>query len=399
MDSITDKILYKIYINDVWSYIKRKIKITKNHNTEKWKIVNLFLEDLSKSKSSKDDIYNLSRQYFESKESELYDLCFKLINQILFEPSSENIDFSYEHLCYQDIPFLIIIADSFGRFDLGFKMRVQYCKSLEKSAIRFRSKRVDRIIYNMHRQLFGDELFEGSNGNITIKIPIYLRRFHSRFTSGCNRSNKRAEQIDKDFFNRINKKRIALLAPGILHFDEKFILELKEFDEIIPLTYSYKHYKDFPFLFNISYYNRPNSISLLNNPPFSKELDLEIFCLKYKVINQVNYRECFIDSYRWFLGSPNMGQTAINDLLCQNPNKVKIYGMNFFMSEQTHHNEYPSKVSLKSLAEHNILSNFFYIKKLYSDNLIDLDRTALEIISSGTEEYIKRMTRLYSSSP
>ena len=391
MHSLIDKILFKIYIQDIMGFIIRKLKIEKKN-----RIVELFLSDLNTSDVSKDEILKSAQMYFQFNDSQFYFACCSLVQQILNYPTHDDLIFSVETLDYQDLSLLIRIADSFARFDLGLHLRSEYCNSLEQRAHSMKSTRRDKLIYLFHKQLFGKYLLHYFDRELKIEVPFYLRQFHKRLTSKCD-IKLNPSKTDIEFYEKIHNKVVALLAPGILQFDAQLIHELEEFDEIIPLTYTTKQYKDFPLPINISYYNGMNSQRLISDRQFSDGIDLEIYCLKDEVTKLPKYRGILSDSYKWFLGNPNMVQVALYDLLCQKPKRVKIYGMNFFLSEQPYHKNYQSNLSLFSLSSHNMLSNFFYIKKLYSEGLIELDSKATDIIMAGPEKYSFLMKNLYTN--
>lgn len=390
MKNIVDKILFKIYIQDVSGFIKRKLKFN-----QKERVVKSFLDECSDLSVSKDGILSLAIRHFQSQGTKFYDVCFGLVERILQEPLIDDLKFNVEHLNYQDIPHLIRIADSFGRFDCGYLLRNEYCQMLEKGALGLNSSRREKILYLFHKQLFGDVFFHSNDLDVAVHIPFYLRRIHKKFMSNCD-SEPGSNDLDNEFSRRIHNKTIALLAPGILAFDVPLIQELNEFDEIIPITFTTNHYKDFPLPIRISYYNKYNSLKLMNDDRFRDGINLEIYCLKNKVTAHPKYREIMKDSFKWVLGSPNMVQAAVFDLLCQSPKKIKIYGMNFFLSAQPHHRDYQTNLSLRSLAFHNVVSNFAYIQALHRRGNIDLDTEAKRLIDAGLINYTIEMSKRYS---
>ena len=398
MESIIDKILYKFYIQDFWTYFIRKFGINKDNYVERTRIVKLFVNDLARIENTVDQILSLACKHFYSKQSRFFDICLKLIQQILFEPNSKELNINYDKLNIEDIALLIFISDSFGRFDLGLILRYAYCRILENRATNENTNRKHKIIYNMHKSLFGDDLLVNQNQIVNIEVPFFLKEFHYKFTFKHNRVNNNLTKVDNVFLKKIQNRSIALLAPGIIEFDENLIQELFEFDEIITITYTKDQYKALPIKINISYYNRPNSLKIINDKLNDiQSNDLELFCMKYTVRGYSNFREIYNDSFRWFLGSPNMGQSAIYDILSHNPRKLKVFGMNFFLSKLSHNKNYPSEgVSIKSLAEHNIVSNFLYVKKLMLDNRIEIDQMSTNIINAGIENYVSKMMELYS---
>lgn len=399
MKSYIDKILYTIYIQDVLGFLKTRFKLSR-----KYTLVELFLEELKVPNIDRDAILNLADSYFQYDKFYFHEMCLNLIRQILFLPSINTVRFNTEYLKNRDFPFLILIANSLGRFDLGLALRIDYCSSLERSALEWNSNCQDKILYFFYKQLFGNEFFHRHNEEIIFNVPFYLKDFHNRLIFKCPLNDLKMNKVDLDYMLRINKKSIAILAPGILSFDEELVNDLREFDEIIPITYTYNHYKDFPLPINISYYNSTNSIKLFDDKIFFEGNELEIYCLKKNkknpILRDINYRTIIRDTNKWILGSPNMVQMSLYDLLCQSPNKVKIFGMNFYLSDNFHHKNYRSSVLntsslLQEFADHDLASNFLYIQNHFIKGDIELDKEAKDIINKGLFDYTFEMTKKY----
>lgn len=390
MGDLRFKILFKIYTKDVLGSVRRRL--FQDSNT---KSVSLFLDSITKSHLMPYEIMGIANKCFKGQKSYFSQLCFKLISQIVLEPNTKVVSLETEILKYNWIPLMIKISDYFGRFDLGLDLRKYYCKSLENEAFKDARNRRSKILYSLHKQLFGVDYFEMSKEKIDIIIPFYLASFSRKISKRWDTRSQHLKQIDFYFKNKINNKSIALLAPGILFFDETLVEQLNEFDEIIPLSYTYEHYKDLAKKINISYYNTENSKRLIIDKEYSSEIDLEVYCLKTRTTKGLNQRQILLESYKWFFGGPNMGQVAIYDLLCNEPKMLKVFGMNFFLSNQPYHKKYQSKLNTQSLADHNIVSNFLYVKKLFSENLIELDQDAFDIVNNGVEAYVEKMTKQF----
>lgn len=135
----------------------------------------------------------------------------------------------------------------------------------------------------MHKHLFGDVFFRSNGQDAVGDMPFYLRRFYEIILSNWHLEN-RSNNLYNGFSGRIPNKTIALLATGILKLDEAIIQELNEFDEIIPLAFTTKHYKDFPHQMKISYHNGGNSLRLISDNQFSEGVDLDVLS-KVKVTN------------------------------------------------------------------------------------------------------------------
>lgn len=121
MQSLLEKIVFKIYIQDVLDTINRMLRINTNH-----RIVFAFLDEIFASSENYDEVLKLASQHFESKSSEFCQICFRLLEQILTEQLVDIPNLSIANLKYNDIQLIIRLSDSLGRFDLGYLFRVQF---------------------------------------------------------------------------------------------------------------------------------------------------------------------------------------------------------------------------------------------------------------------------------
>lgn len=391
MDNFLNRILFKLYKQDVIEFIKRKLKLNKEQI-----VVDSFLSELSLSSGNSEKAINLAEIHFKQNKEPFYKACFFMIMQILNSPLEKSIKFDIENVNYLFLPLMIRITDSFGRFDLGYNLTSEYFKKLESKALNVRSKRREKVRVLLHWQIFGSEFFVSNHLDVDFKVPFYLKNVHRNITSQYAKDLKEYNEVDLAIYDKINNRTIAVLAPGILDFSEELVSELREFDEIIPLTYTYGHYKDFPLPIRISYYNGENSYRLLKDLDFNNGIRLDFYCLKVNLpSNLKGSRQIHRDSFKWILGSPNMIQVTLHDILCQLPLKVKVFGMNFFLSDQPYHKEYRSNLTVNSLASHNMASNFLYIDNLFQQGKIDLDYDAVTIINKGLKQYLLDMTNQY----
>ena len=85
-----------------------------------------------------------------------------------------------DDISFQDILLLNKIADSFGRFDLGYQLRLQYCHKIENKILNGYSSRRDVITYLFNKQMFGDDLFNHKQLNVKLKVPFFLKGLHEK---------------------------------------------------------------------------------------------------------------------------------------------------------------------------------------------------------------------------
>ena len=378
-------------MQDTLGFIKRKLGFHK-----KERLVGLFLEKFWASNASEDEIIRIARHHFQSNESDFYNACHKLVEQLVIKSSVDDINIEVENFDYQDLSFLIKIANSFGRFDVGYLYYSNYCHILEKSALKSKANRSDKVKYLLHKQLFGSDGFHYHDQEVRIRTPFYLMSIQKKmFSSFSQKDLSQLDKIDSDFQARITNKTIALLAPGITQYSDELIQELAKFDEIVVLNYSYEQYQDLPLPIRISYYSIEGYSNLFDKIDYYSNLDF--CCLKIKNVDKVGHRQIHKGSIKWFLGSPNMAQNAIHDLLCFNPKKIKVFGMNFFLAQVTHHEKYISGPSLlRGLAHHNPITNYLYINRIFDQNVINCDYEATKLLNQGVKAYVSQMTNKYS---
>jgi hypothetical protein len=389
INRIINKILYKIYIHDVFGFILISLKL----DIKYYKVIN-YLYELDTIEKKPDEILNLTTRYFSSRKIfyRFFKACELLVKQIVLEPSENYLNFNMDGISDRELKLLNRIADSFGRFDLGYQLRLQYCNKIENKILNGHPSRKDAIKYMLNMNIFGNELFNHEYMNIKLKVPFFLKTIHIKT---LNFSFDHEIAMKTNYFNKINKKRIALLAPGILEFTTELINELKSFDEIVTINYKLNHY-NFNLPITVSYYNHQSTNKLLMDTDYIKSTDLDFYCTRKNASYSVKIREIFKDSFKWQIGFPNMVQFAIYDLLVHSPSRIKIFGANFYLSPNPYHPKYEStNISLVVLAYHNVISNFMYISNLYSRGLIELDNDAQRIIDDGVERYSKNMTMLY----
>jgi len=400
---ILDVIIIKIYQQDFIPYIFRILTFN-----SKPKRVYRYLIQLEKTDKNIDEILKLTSYFFlEPPSNAFYLNCYKIIEQILIEPNIKSVPSSISKTDYRDLPLLMNLADHFGRFDLGYLIRVIYCQKLEGRIGYKNTKRVDAINFTLNKELFGSTLFQNKNVVAPINPPFYLKNVHKKFMTPF-RIDMFADEIkEREFLKKIKNKKIALIAPGILKFGNDLVSELKTFDEIIALNYEINHYINVPISIKISYYNSFNTELIQKEKDSIKNNGLDYLCLKTNYTNNPSFRGIQRDSHKWTIGKPNMVQVALFDILYYTPKTVKVFGANFFLSTITHNTNYISnrmKMNLasiantttKSLSRHNALSNFLYIENLYIKGKIELDLEARSIISNGLKCYANEMTKLYN---
>lgn len=122
-----------------------------------------------------------------------------------------------------------------------------------------------------------------------------------------------------DYYSRINNRTVALLTPGISDYN----------DEIVAINYSNEQYQRFPLPIRVSYYSNCDLSTLIYE--LNRHTNLDFYYLKDKRVMMPFYRQIYIDINKCD-GSPNMAQNEIYDLMCFNPSKIHVFGMNFILA-------------------------------------------------------------------
>jgi hypothetical protein len=350
-----------------------------------------YLDSIEEHLNSPDKVELLTKKFFSRKLGFHYD-CINLVQQILHNPNATTLLFELELKKPTELVHLIRIADSFGRFDLGYYLKVLWIRDIEEKIINQKAKRGDYVTYLLTKERFGQDLFHFEELHCEFKVPFYLKWIHRRFFVDFYSSH----EADKSYIERIKQKNIALLVPGILNFNNDLINELKSFDEIIPLNYQFKNYGNVQLPFRISYYAYEIGLRLLNEDTYKNDDNLDYYCLLFLDSGINGHREIIFDKRPWFIGNPNLVQYTLFDLLVFSPKSIKIYGMNLYLSANPYYLKYSSsKVTPKALMIHDLVYNFLFIKNLHHKSMILLDDEANMIVTAGVLNYVKKMTELY----
>jgi len=105
----------------------------------------------------------------------------------------------------------------------------------------------------------------------------------------------------------------------------------------------------------------------------------------------------------WLQGWPNMIQIALFDLLAFEPARIKVFKINFYLSETLHYKGYQTrhvniddpKFLFKGHACHHIVRQLDFIRQMVKNQLIEVDETCEKIIGMTDDEYLKAMEDLY----
>jgi hypothetical protein len=245
------------------------------------------------------------------------------------------------------------------------------------------------------------------NQAIAINKSDYVRYLYEKFYDYELRSKveKSSENI---FADLINNKKVVIVAPGLVDINESIIDEINSFDLMILFNYKGKKIDErfnIPF---ISYYNTDSALKLkptFNN--FFNDLKFAVFksdkyTIQQDVLEQGRAKYVDRDLSNFFIVNyPNMLQIILDDILMYNAKKIKVFGSNFYLSENIYFDGYNDPdVSMnmcRSFAHHNILSQVNYIRNLYKIDVIELDKACLNVINMEESELLDAYERIYSN--
>jgi len=237
--------------------------------------------------------------------------------------------------------------------------------------------------------------------------------------SYSNRTN-----IDKDYFDLIHGKSIAIVGPA--QIEGKNGKEIDSFDIVVRLGYKGNNFdfENFGQKTDISYYSIANYkmyllygvTKFLDNLKFSNFKNSNYL----KIKELVNYNKCrMFKKNRFFLfGSPTMMQHATYDILHFGPSKIKLFNINFYLSTITHSASYKATSEERSkydknrgykyyniwknqiydtggFAHHDLISQVNFIRNLWKNNIVNVDNTCENILRMRNFDYLKEMENIY----
>lgn len=106
--------------------------------------------------------------------------------------------------------------------------------------------------------------------------------------------------------------------------------------------------------------------------------------------NQVNYRQLIFNP-SFILGYPQMLSYLLYDLLIFNPKIIKLFNFDLYLNNNKYlEPNYPNNTSIESFSEHNMISQFIYVKEIYLNGLISVDENMDYLLRLSTEDYLNR---------
>lgn len=101
-----------------------------------------------------------------------------------------------------------------------------------------------------------------------------------------------------------------------------------------------------------------------------------------------------------FLGDANMLPMMILDLRKHGIENIAVWGNNLFCSKKIHSSDYmfgnnENYKYMRSLAAHDMISNFKIMKRMYLAGIISVDPILRDVLDLSLEEYIEEMEKIH----
>lgn len=236
---------------------------------------------------------------------------------------------------------------------------------------------------------------------------LYLEELEkARFILNNNLSNR-----DIEFYNYIKNKNIAIVGPVDTGAENGE--EIDSHDIVIRLnTYQPSNYPDkiFGKKTNVAYFLRRYYEKLLDNNEIKdaiKHVDYVVYhsnkidTLHEKSEKYKNTR--FTIRYQdrannfFFSGYGNFIQRIIMDIVRFEPKKIKVFNTNLWLTiKKSEYYIHKQKFSPENIIMHDVLSNFVFTKKMYQNNIIDVDSMLNSILKMTPNDYINEIINKYS---
>lgn len=203
------------------------------------------------------------------------------------------------------------------------------------------------------------------------------------------------EKADFNYRNYLQGKKVKIIGPLMSEKDN----QSKNEDEIIVRNNVKVNQKE---TVNVSYYNYDGFSKIKN------DLGVLIKKIDYIVVKAVCGR---IEKHQnvhmldpWykilFLGDANMLPMMILDLRKHGVENITVWGNNLFCSKKIHSSDYmfgnnENYKYMRSLAAHDMISNFKIIKRMYLAGIISVDPILRNVLDLSLEEYVEEMEKIH----
>lgn len=342
-----------------------------------------------------DDVLNILLKCELRRGHEDFDTYYQ---RLLDELSGLTLNRKNEDICKR----YIYVFNTRGLFRATCILREKYMTYvLEKGKMHQKfSVYVENGDYDKAKRLMDDSLF--------FRLIKVLKSHEYETYANCigmfeNELNYENEN-DQLFKSIIKNRRIVIIGPS----DNQDETKITQNDIVIQYAFMGKKLeKNNELKLNLSYYNGRYGAKLaeLEDDSFLDELQMLVF--KYEENNpyrKQKYKQNRARRARWShrimcLGSPNMLQITLTDLLLMGAKDIYVTDNNLYLNNNYNKN-YISNATIANMddytkrmqfAQHDIIGNFQYLKALYKKGYFKCDDVLKRIMNLSSMEYAYEM--------
>lgn len=210
--------------------------------------------------------------------------------------------------------------------------------------------------------------------------------------------------IDSTYSEFLKGKTVAIVGPAGEGGESG--KEIDEYDVVIKTNFKASSTKMPKEIYgercDVSYYNSGDPVSKFDEV-FSVISDLKFACFKsgkamelYKDHENIATLRPVVHNWMYFKGAANMLQIILYEVLNSSPSKVKVFCVNFFAGKNLYSKHYRSiGVSGKNLVCHDPWANFSFVKNLWINGRIEVDKITGEVLGLSQEKFTDRLEDLH----
>jgi glycerophosphoryl diester phosphodiesterase len=223
--------------------------------------------------------------------------------------------------------------------------------------------------------------------------------------------------MDRAFADYVRGKRIAVVGPAPC--TEDVAAEIDQFDIVIRPNYRGRDNlppaAEFGSKTHVSYYSYTNSKQILKSGQLDFLFDLDFPVFKSaedikklrKIRPDAKVRHMIKPNNFYLAGKGTMIQNILYDLLHFDPQEIKIFHVNFYLSESPYYSSYISpannvkhvSVLWLDYANHDLVTQINLSRILLDHGQITADQQATAVMAIDNAAYCQEIQRLYAPTP
>jgi hypothetical protein len=362
-------------------YLEKKIK--KNLSLKDINEISYYFKSRSKTNNK---LFYLIKTILINKKKKLLSKNKLLKKKINYEIS--NLD--YQILCFQDWIVLSNIFLVCGFFSESYKIRMLSYKKFEKTSMKF--------MY-LKQYLFFQIFIKKQKQS---KYRKFMFSFFLIFMKFYNFKNF----FEYDFRKLVKGKTIAIIGPGD---NIKNIKNLSKFDLFVYLSYFGKKKNSTKSPVDISYLNGDDVDKVNRNKRYYEDLKkskIKFLCIKKNSQKRLfDNQRVYANKNFFYSGTPNGLQFVILDLILSGVKKIKLFNFNFYLDKKVYYTNYSNfknknfnsikEMWLYSFTIHDYYSNYIFIKYLYKNKIVKVDKTLKKILEFSNINFNNRFYKFY----